>query len=149
MDIKNLKPSKSSRYEQGYINAQSCKKIFPHFLKEKVIYRSSYEKTFIYWCEKSPRIKHWASECIAIPYLNHDGKWHRYYPDFFVEYSDGRFAVIEIKPSSQTHKPVNENSWFGMEWRKNYCKWKTTKEFCEARGWEFKILTEKTINRMF
>lgn len=150
MNIKDFKPSKSSRYNQGYINAGSCKKIFPQFSRDKVIYRSSYEKTFIYWCERSPKIKHWASECISIPYINYeDGQWHHYFPDFFVEYSDGTYAVIEIKPSSQTHQPVNENGWFAKEWRKNYCKWKSTKEFCDSKGWDFKILTEKTINQMY
>jgi len=148
MDIKNFKPSKSSRYSQGYINAGSCKKIFPQFEHDKVIYRSSYEKTFIYWCERSPRIKHWASECISVPYLDPEGNWHHYYPDFFVEYADGKYAVVEIKPSSQTKQPVNENSWFAKEWRKNFCKWKSTKEFCDSKGWDFKILTEKTIEMM-
>ena len=45
--IKQLKPSKQSRYEQGYVNTKSCKKIFPQLKQEKVIYRSAYEKYFI------------------------------------------------------------------------------------------------------
>ena len=56
--------------------------------------------------------------------------------------------VIEIKPSSQTVKPVNENSWVGREYVKNMCKWKATIEFCKAKGYKFKVLTEKTINKI-
>jgi hypothetical protein len=54
--------------------------------------------------------------------------------------------VIEIKPSSQTKRPVNENSWVAEAYYKNMCKWKATMEFCKAKGFEFKIITEKTIN---
>ena len=47
--IKNLKPRRDGRYEQGYINQESCKKLFPQMKFDKIIYRSSYEKKFIYW----------------------------------------------------------------------------------------------------
>ena len=56
--------------------------------------------------------------------------------------------VIEIKPSSQTKKPLNENSWAGEAYIKNMCKWKATMEFCKAKGYLFKILTEKTIENI-
>ena len=55
MNIKQLKPRRDGRYEQGYINQESCKKLFPSQMKfEKIIYRSSYEKKFIYWLENNP-----------------------------------------------------------------------------------------------
>ena len=41
MDIKNLKPSRNSRYKQGYVNPKSCKKLFPSIIHEAIIYRSS------------------------------------------------------------------------------------------------------------
>ena len=81
MDIKQLKPSKKSRYNQGYINPTSCKKLFPTMVKQEIIYRSSYEKKFITWLESNKSVKYWGSECLKIPYLYIDGKMHNYYPD--------------------------------------------------------------------
>lgn len=148
MGIKEFKPIKDGRYSQGYINPSSCKKIFPQMETDKIIYRSSYERKFIAWLENSEQVKNWGSECIRIPYLYIDGKMHSYYPDYFVEMVDGTKMVVEIKPSSQTKRPVNENTWVGKEYRKNMCKWKATMEFCQAKGYKFKILTEKTINML-
>ena len=105
-------------------------------------------KKFIYWLENNPSVKHWGSECLKIPYLYIDGKTHSYYPDYFVEMHDGTCMVVEIKPSSQTVKPLNENCWAYNAYVKNMCKWKATKEFCDAKGYQFKIITEKTINNI-
>lgn len=147
--IKNLKPSKTSRYEQGYINTKSCKKIFPELKSDKVIYRSSYEKYFIVWLENNKNVKHWGSECICIPYTSSlDGKVHRYYPDYFIEMIDGTGIVVEIKPYNQTQKPINENSYAQKEYIKNVCKWRAAKEFCEHKGYLFKIITEKSIEKL-
>lgn len=147
-DIKNLKPSRNSRYTQGYIDPGSCKKIFQQLKTDKIIYRSSYEKKFIMWLEYNKNIKHWGSECIKIPYLMPDGSKHTYYPDYFVETVDGECWVVEIKPYNQTQKPINENAWGYKEYVKNMCKWKETKSFCESKGYKFKIFTERTINQL-
>ena len=147
--IKNFKPSKNSNYLQGYINPESCKKLFPQMKHEKIIFRSSYEKKFVAWLENNPDVKYWGSECLRIPYFYpKDGKTHSYYPDYVVQMQDNTLMVIEIKPSSQTTKPVNENTWVGEAYYKNMCKWKATMEFCKNKGYKFKIITEKTINRI-
>lgn len=148
-NIKQLKPSRSSRYKQGYINPESCKKLFPNIKHDRIIYRSSYEKKFMIWLESNKSVKYWGSECFSIPYYYIvDEKYHKYYPDYFVEFEDGTYMVVEIKPSNQTIKPINENCWAAREYIKNQCKWKATKEFCESKGYKFKILTEKTINKL-
>lgn len=145
--IKSLKPRKTSRYTQGYINPKSCKKLINQ--NEPVIYRSSYEKKFIVWLESSTNVIRWGSECCCIPYLFVDGKTHKYYPDYYVEFKDGAKMLVEIKPYNQTHKPTNEdNAWANREWARNSCKWKAAMEFCESKGLQFKILTEKTIERL-
>jgi len=33
-----------------------------------------------------------------------------------------------------------------MTWGVNQAKWKAAKEYCEKKGWEFRILTEKELN---
>ena len=148
MNIKQLKPSKNGRYKQGYINPRSCKKLFEQFSRDNIIYRSSYELKFIMWLENNNKVKRWGSECFYIPYLYFDGTTHKYYPDYFVEMVDGSKMVIEIKPYNQTQKPINENSWAAKEYTKNICKWKAAMDFCESKGYIFKVLTEKTINQL-
>lgn len=147
-NIKNLKPSLNSRYSQGYINPSTCKKLFPQLRQESIIYRSSYEKKFIMWLENEKRVKYWGSECFSIPYRMVDGKMHNYYPDYFVEMEDGECWVVEIKPYSQTQKPINENCWGYREYVKNMCKWKATQEFCKSKGYKFRIFTERTIEKI-
>lgn len=142
MDIKNLKPNKKSRYSQGYLDPRSCRKYIDP--SHPIIYRSSYEKKFIIWCENNPNVERWGSEVIQIPYKI-KGKNHTYNPDFYVEMSNGEKWLVEIKPKHQTTKPVNENSWLMNEWIKNNYKWRAAMIFCESKGIKFKILTEDTI----
>lgn len=147
--IKNVKPSRNSRYTQGYINPKSCKKLFPNIANDIIIYRSSYEKIFIGWLENNKNVKYWGSECFGIPYISAlDNKQHTYYPDYIIEFANGDKMVVEIKPYNQTYKPVNENSWANKEYIRNISKWKYAKEYCEQRGYKFKILTENTIYRL-
>jgi len=142
MNIKNLKPNKKSRYSQGYLDPRSCKKYIDP--SRPIIYRSSYEKKFIIWCENNPNVERWGSEVIQIPYKI-KGSNHTYNPDFYVEMSNGEKWLVEIKPKHQTTKPINENSWLMNEWIKNNYKWRAAMIFCESKGIKFKILTEDTI----
>jgi hypothetical protein len=118
-----------------------------------IIYRSTWEARVMNWLDKNPSIITWASEEIAIPYYSPvDRKWHRYFPDFLVKVKtqDGktRTMMLEVKPKKQTQPPekkkrvtkqyINEVATWGV----NQAKWKSAIEFCEDRGWEFKILTE-------
>ena len=149
MNIKQLKPSKKSRYSQGYINPKSCRKIIDK--TSPIIYRSSYEKKFIYWLESQSKVIRWGSECVCIPYIYTDGKKHSYYPDYYVEFQNGdkiEKLIVEIKPYNQTQPPVNENSWAHKEWTRNSCKWNAAMDFCKRNGYVFKILTENTIEKL-
>lgn len=146
--IKCLKPSKKSRYKQGYVNPDSLKKLFESQKNEPVIYRSSYERKFIQWLERSPKVVGWGSECICINYVGADGANHHYYPDYLVEFTDGRKVVFEIKPYNQTVRPDRSNQWACSEYSKNVRKWKAAAEFCSRNGIEFQIITEKTIERL-
>lgn len=145
-NIHQLKPRKGARYSQGYIDPRSCKKLINNM--DPIIYRSSYERTFVTWCESSKDVVKWGSECVCIPYYMPDGSKHHYYPDYYVEMADNKRYIIEIKPSNQTKPPVNENGWAHKEWVKNNCKWRAAQEFCVQHNMEFKILTEKTIKQL-
>lgn len=141
------KLSKKSRYSQGHINPKSCNKLFISQSNQIITYRSSWEKKFIIFCETSPSIKHWGSECIAVKYKSLlDGKLHTYYPDFVIETVSGKKIVIEIKPLKQT-KP-SSNFYDHKEYLKNISKWRALRQVCKKNNYDFKILTESTINHL-
>ena len=71
-----------------------------------IIYRSSWEKKFCLYCERTPTIEAWWSEPIAIKYFNPiDNKYHKYYPDYIIKLTNGEIYIIEVKPKSQLKKP--------------------------------------------
>lgn len=144
-DIKELKPKKYGRYQQGYIKNSACKKLFPSLKQQPIIFRSSYERKLVYWFESNPDVKYWGSECISIPYMYTDQHMHTYYPDYYVEMKNGDRILIEVKPKNQTIKPDEGNTYAYETWIKNMCKWKAAKKFCEDRNIKFQILTEQTI----
>ena len=117
-----------------------------------IIYRSLMELRFMKHCDSNDKILKWSSEEIIIPYKSPiDGRWHRYYPDFWVKTSNGE-SLIEIKPKKQT-KPPKENPKHRRRFLRevktyaiNEAKWKAAAEACETKGWEWKILTEDTLN---
>ena len=116
-----------------------------------IIYRSGWELDFMKYLDRQPGVLQWNSEEIIIPYKSPiDGKWHRYYPDFWVKTSQGE-SLIEIKPKKQT-KPPKPNPKHKRRylkevrvWGINEAKWKAAAEVCENKGWKWQILTEDTL----
>lgn len=94
----------------------------------------------------------WASEEFCIPYRSPvDNRIHRYFPDFWVKKTDGSVLVIEVKPAKQAEPPkqpsrmtkryINEV----FEYGKNQAKWKAAREYCDDRGWNFVVMTEREL----
>ena len=119
-----------------------------------IIYRSSWERKFMVYCDNSDNILEWGSEEVIITYLSPwDGKIHRYFPDFYikVKQSDGGLKkfIIEVKPKKQCKPPDSSpkrktRKWFSevKTWGINEAKWKSASEWCSNNDMEFKILTE-------
>ncbi len=126
-------------------------------------YRSSWEFAFCRFCDLSQNVIKWSAEGVEIPYqiVNNRTQMlenHRYYPDFYVETINSNNPetynrlVIEIKPKSETEMPVQpktqtlkmlENFEYAqITYKKNLHKWAFTKEWCEKRNLQFKIITE-------
>ena len=143
--IKGLKPSKKSRYHQGYVRRDQCHKLFESTKNEPIIYRSGLEYQFICFCENNPKVKQWASEPIGIKYdCRLDGKEHEYYPDYVIETVEGNKIIIEIKPYDQTVKPSDKDSkWAKESWIKNCDKWRAADKFAKDHNAKFIIITEK------
>ena len=118
----------------------------------RIVYRSLLERRFMLYCDRTEDVINWASEEVSIPYISPiDKKLHRYYPDFIVKTSKGRKLIIEIKPYKQISQPKapkrKSKSYLReqLEYIKNNAKWKAAKAFCEDKGFEFKIITEKEL----
>ena len=102
----------------------------------QIIYRSSWERLFMVYCDKKPEIWNWSSEETKIPYI-HDEKNRNYYPDFWVDMidKDGNRVqkLIEIKPHYQRTMKVNK------------AKWSAAEEYCQENDMEFLVMTEKEL----
>ena len=116
-----------------------------------IIYRSSWERKFMLWCDQTPSVQEWGSEEIAVPYISPaDGKRHRYYPDFYVKVN-GKKYMVEVKPARQTKEPKTQKRHTKryisevVTWSINKAKWKAATEFCKDYGWEFMLITEKEL----
>ncbi len=115
------------------------------------VYRSSWEWTFMRFCDTNENVQKWASEAIQIPYRDPlTGRQTIYVPDFFIQYLDkrGRLIVelIEIKPASQTIlERVGKNKYNQAQFVKNQAKWQAANNWCKQQGIRFRILNENDI----
>jgi|TARA_B110000908_G_scaffold170834_1_gene231554 hypothetical protein len=120
----------------------------------KVIYRSLWEKYCFKWADLSPDVKGWSSEEVVIPYYyDIDKKYHRYFMDLKVTWSNGKTWLIEIKPEKETQPPKGDRRTKrylqeGMTYVKNMNKWEAANKYALDRKWEFHIWTEKKLQEM-
>jgi hypothetical protein len=106
--------------------------------------------------DEDPNVIEWSNEEIVIPYLSPiDGRWHRYFPDFFVRVRNRQgmqeAMILEVKPLKQSVPPpikkritrqyIQEVATYGI----NEAKWKAATEYCKDRNWSFKVITEKDL----
>lgn len=160
--MNHKKISKSGKY-------QSLKGKFYPLNKEKYTgegtpeFKSKLEQKLMYLCDKSPYVISWSYERIVIPYMDKTRTTktgqptkHNYYMDFKITMkstSGPKTFLIEVKSEKETQKPVNsprkkpENYKKELEtYVRNMCKWEAATQSARARGWEFKIFTERHLN---
>ena len=115
------------------------------------IYRSSWEMTFMLFCDNNPSIQEWASEPVKIPYRDPlTGKQTVYVPDFLITYIDRNHKkhveMIEIKPANQMLKErVGKNAYNQAQYIKNMAKWEAAGKWCRNRGIKFRVINENDI----
>ena len=121
---------------------------------KQIVYRSLLERRFMRYCDLNEDILFWASEELPIRYYNPiTQKFHRYFPDFIVKTSNNQKYMIEIKPYRQIDKPKmpkkKTKSYMreSLEYIKNKAKWSAAKAYCEDKGMQFKIITEKDLGQ--
>jgi hypothetical protein len=158
MSIKNVRPTKKSGFNQGYyIPNDPTKYVGP----TPIIYRSSWERKFMMWCDNNDKVMLWSSEPVQIEYISRaDNKKHIYYPDFYMkvlqEDNNLKEFLVEIKPKQQLIKPeppkkaskkaLSSYQFLAEQYIKNLDKYTFAKEYCKNRNWNFIVLTEDSIN---
>ena len=115
----------------------------PHF-------RSSWEHTFMRFCDTNPAILQWASEAVHIPYRNlFTNKNTIYVPDFMIMYvnkNGEKFGeLIEIKPSTQATLESAKSPRDQAAAVLNMHKWQAAQAWCSQNGLRFRIVTENDI----
>jgi hypothetical protein len=114
-------------------------------------YRSSWEWSFMNFCDNNKSVQKWASEAIQIPYKDPlTGRQTVYVPDFFIQYVDKNskmiVELIEIKPSSQQIiERVGKNKYNQAQFIKNQAKWTAANLWCNQQGIRFRILNENDL----
>ena len=138
-------------YKQGFFKPRFPKKYIGD--PTNIVYRSGWEKRVMQSLDDNTNVLRWASEEVVGPYISPiDNRPHRYFVDFYVEARapDGSIKkmLLEVKPAAQTQPPkspkrrtkryISEVMTYGV----NEAKWKAAREFCQDKGWEFRIITE-------
>jgi hypothetical protein len=116
---------------------------------------SSWELEAHSFFDNNTRVLRWSSEGIAIPYIKPtDGKIHKYYPDYYVEYRDKdgniKKELMELKPIEQTKSPRKNHKYYLCEqvtFAVNKAKWAAAEEWCRQHGIMFRIITAKSVFR--
>jgi len=114
-------------------------------------YRSSWEWSFMNFCDTNESIQKWASEAIQIPYRDPlTGRHTVYVPDFFIQYADKQgkthVELIEIKPASQAIlERVGKNKYNQAQFIKNQAKWAAANIWCRQQGLKFRIVSENDL----
>jgi len=114
-------------------------------------YRSSWEYTFMKFCDEHPSVSQWASEAVKIPYRNPlTGKQTIYVPDFFIVYADKggkqKVELIEVKPKNQSIKEnLGRSRANQAHYVMNMAKWSAAKSWCKQKGIFFRVITEEDI----
>jgi len=113
-------------------------------------YRSSWEFTFMLFCDNNPNILQWASEPFMIPYRNpFTGKKTVYVPDFMIVYVDRmqqkHAEVIEVKPTREASLESAKSARDKASLALNIAKWEAANAWCRQQGIKFRVVTEKDI----
>jgi hypothetical protein len=140
-----------SKYAQGKFQLQNPAKYVGN---KTPTYRSSWEFTFMTFCDNNPNILQWASEAVHINYRNPlTGRNTIYVPDFLMTYMDAggkqHAEVVEVKPLKETNlQEAGRSPRAQAAAILNMAKWEAARVWCRAHGLTFRVITELDIYAM-
>jgi hypothetical protein len=135
------------KYHQGKYTIKNPQK---YSGKGEPTFRSSWEFTFMNFCDDNPSVVAWASEPCKITYQNPlNGKVTAYVPDFVIVYMDKagqkKAELVEIKPATQSKPDLARRRTDKMAVVQNYAKWDAATKWANKRGMRFRVLNEGDI----
>jgi len=136
-----------SKYSQDEFVPRNPQKLVGN---ARPFYRSSWELTVMTLLDQHPNVINWASESIAIPYVNPlTGKRSMYIPDFLIVYQDKfgkrRAELVEVKPKKEAIAENARSKRDKAALLVNTAKWAAAMAYCKKNGLTFRILTEDDI----
>lgn len=154
------KPTKNgtSAWKQGLYTPLNPEKYIGD--PTKITYRSSWEQEAFKVCDTNPNVLEWGSEILIIPYFvpnmrhpENTPREKRYIPDLYVVTQNAQGViskkVIEIKPYKQTKrsraKKASTKLYEDYTYEINQLKWEAARAWCDARGMEFIVTTEREL----
>lgn len=152
MSLKNYKLRKN---EKQYIpkNAEKYVGQYP------IICRSSWEYRYCEWLDVNPAVLEWSSEGHCIRYVDpfQQNRTRRYFPDYYVCLWTGKGKkryIVEVKPEKDLKPPPAKSKKSQKTIRAmthtyliNQAKFKAAEAYAEKLGYEFRVITEKTLFR--
>ena len=136
-----------SKYAQGKYVIKNREK---YVGRKDPTYRSSWEFSFMLFCDNNPSVLQWASEPFMVPYRNpFTGRNTIYVPDFMITYVDRNqqkhAEVIEVKPTKEISMENARSTRDRAAVALNMAKWSAANEFCKQYGMRFRVVTEQDI----
>lgn len=105
---------------------------FPSLKMERMIaFESSIERDLIYLLDFEKEIAWFEEQPLTLVY-EHEGKAHKYTPDFHI-IRNGQNVLVECKPAQRVHSVENQR------------KFTAARAWCDSRGWVFEVLTEQQL----
>lgn len=135
------------KYHQGKYTIKNPQK---YSGKGEPTFRSSWEYTFMNFCDDNPSVVAWASEPCKITYQNPlNGKVTAYVPDFVIVYMDKKgnknAELVEIKPATQSNPEFAKRRTDRAAVVQNFAKWDAATSWAKKRGMRFRVLNEGDI----
>ena len=136
-----------SKFAQGFYDIKNPAK---YVGTRSPRYRSSWELSFMMFCDNNDHILQWASESVSIPYRNPiTGKQTIYVPDFLITYrtrdNTVKAELIEIKPKKQSVIESKASQRDRAVVAVNYAKWDQATRWARRNGLVFRVITEDQI----
>lgn len=125
-----IRRKKRSHYQTG--TWRGTKSALP------VEYRSGWERDVCRFLEQDPTVLRFHYEAVVVPYLSNlsKKKVRKYFPDFLIEFVDGRKVLLEVKRKDKVWTLLVQK------------KVQAGEAFARAQGWDWAIWTNEDIARI-